>query len=357
MADMSTCIAFHIDLIQDVSALRPLVRLASSSLAERILLVSPNFRALDRENFWFAQIERLASETGASILSYANEFDVFRALSRRRGICIAGSESDVRAHRGTHDLFRSMPSGFLRVTLQHGFECLGFLHNERHTASFGRNIRFAADIIVGWFDRTRLKDVSEREASKLYVAGPMMMIEDGPLPDVRAFDPYCGIICENTHSVRFSSNRTQQNFLKEVEQLGERLDAVGKRLHFRPHPAGQFLMRTKYELPTGVAVEDAPLFELNLTNYAFAISAPSTILFDFILAGVPTAIWGCGKIDASNFAGLRQIGSSDDCWRFVAESTLVREDLLSRQNAFVADLGIPRDVRDRYAGLLALSGA
>lgn len=354
---MTNCIAFHFDLIQDVSALRAIVRLASSMLVERLLLVSPNFRNLDKDGIWYAQIERLANETGASILSYQTEFDVFQKLARRRGLCVAGSESDVRAHRSTHLLFQSLPPSFLRVTLQHGFECLGFLHNERHSAGFGRNIRFAADIIVGWFDRSRLRDVSESEAAKLYVAGPMSLIEERLEPDDRACEAYVGMVCENTHSIRFSSSDMRRNFLEELGNLARRLRVIDKPLYLRPHPAGQFVAREGYKCPDGVLVEDAPLFDVDLGRLSYAISAPSTVLFDFVLADVPIAIWGGDKIDISNFAGLRTIHNGEDWWRFVSESVVNRGELLANQRQFLGQLGIPDDVRQRYSTLLALAGA
>jgi hypothetical protein len=350
-------ILFHFDLIQDVAVLRPLAFLAANRDEDRIFLVSPNFLKLDRDEQWAGQIARLATETGASIVRYESEFDVVKMLVRRRGLCIAGSESNARAHQSTHQLFRALPAGFTRITLQHGFECIGFLHNARHTASLGRDIMFAADIIIGWFDKQRLVDVSPRQLAKLYVAGPVSMIA----PRSRAsdgYEPYCGVACENTHSVRFASARIKQAFLRQMENLAARLARIDTKLNLRPHPAGMFLDRSGYTLPGSMAVLDGPLFDIDLSVYSFAMSAPSTILFDFVLAGVPTAIWGAEfGLDAQNFTGLRELRGAKDCWQFAIDSVLRREAILAEQQAFLGRLGIPGDVPGRYASLLALANS
>lgn len=359
---MHPIIAFHFDLVQDVSVLRPVVRLASGTMSEVVLFVSPQLARLDPGGFWRNEIEILGRDAGATVIAYQSELDVFQVLARRKGICIAGSESNVPAHARTHHLFRAMPAGILRITLQHGFECLGFLHNARHSAAFGRDIRFAADIIVGWLAKDRLYDVAPSETGKLYVAGPMMLIDQpsGRLNDItkaRSDDPYCGLVCENTHSARFHSKAMKASFLSLTEALAKRIEPLGKILYFRPHPAGEFVNKTGYKAPPSIKIEDAPLYTLDLTRYCFAISAPSTILLDFMLADVPVAVWGGKSIDAANFAGLVGVENEEDAWQFVVASATDRTLLLDNQRRFLNGLGVPTQIRERYQALLALASA
>jgi hypothetical protein len=130
---------------------------------------------------------------------------------------------------------------------------------------------------------------------------------------------------------------------------------VGQRLALRPHPAGRFTTRSGKAVPSNVDVQDSPIYELDLRAFEYAISAPSTVLFDFALAGVPVATWvdTDGAIDARNFAGLAQVATVDDWWRFSWASRWQRQALLDRQAAFIDGLGIPKDVPGRYQQLLA----
>lgn len=355
---MRAVTAFHFDLVQDVAVLRPVVRLAAGMDSDLLFLVSPGFAGLDTEGVWMQELQLLVSEVGAELVQYRSPFEVAQRLSRRRGVCMAGSESTAAAHRRSHEMFRALPSGILRITLQHGFECVGFLHNERHSATAGRDVRFAADIIVGWFGRARLTDIAASERAKLYVAGPATMIDRvagvaGTVPT--DFDPYSGVICENTHSVRFGSQDAKQDFLRQLDVIATKVHSIGKTLWLRPHPAGQFLQRSTYKLPAAVEMSGGPLYRMNLSRFSFAISAPSTVLFDFALADVPVAIWGRPPMDISNFSGLPVVQDEDDCWRFVSDSVLHRDSLIANQRRFVGHLELPPDVRGRYCALLSLS--
>jgi hypothetical protein len=348
-------VVFHVDLLQDVSTIRPLARLAASMALPIMILTSPNFKMLDHEHRWKSEIAALAAEINASVHSYESVVHAIQILSPYRGVCIAGSESEVRAHRGTHDLFRALAGDFIRVTLQHGFECVGFLHNERHRTTLGSDIRFAADIIVGWFSAHRLSDVSAHERSKLYVAGPLASIEQTPRDLGRSPQPYVGILCENTHSVRFTGRQMQRAFLAMADNLAAKMASIGLNLHLRPHPAGRFLSRSGYQPHDGMILSDEPLYRQELDRFAFAISAPSTILFDFALAGVPVAVWAPDGMSARNFDGLPTVSTADQCWKFASDSMMMRSSILVAQRRFLDDIVPPYDVRGRYAGLLALA--
>ena len=348
-------VALHYNLIQDVAVLQPVARLAGETGAEIQFLVSPNFTALDHAGKWRPEIERLAAEVSARIITYESLFDIVRIMASRSGICIAGSESDVPAHHGSHDLFRVMPSGIRTATLQHGYECVGFLHNARHSAVLGRDVRFASDIIVGWFDGRRLSDIAGSERSKLFVAGPTILINPPNRNGATAFDANVAMVCENTHSVRFASKGLKDSFIEQTEGLAARMHAIGRSIDFRPHPAARFIERTSYALKPGMRLCDAPLYTLDLAHYAFALSAPSTVLFDFMLADVPVACWTGQSLDDGNYAGMLSVDGIEACWTFAAAAIAARPQILENQRRFLAGLGVPDHVPDRYRALLALA--
>lgn len=350
-------VAFHFGLVQDVAVLRPLIRLAASLPSIDLhFLVSGNFDALDQEGRWRNEIDRLASEVGVAPLTYASVFEVLAHLGSGRGMVIAGSESNVRAHADAHELFRSLPGRIRSVTLQHGLECVGFVHNARHDATSGRNVRFAADIAVAWFALERMTSVSATERSKLFVAGPTLLL-DPPGRDTQVHSEAPGMICENLHSVRFVNGRMREVFLETFTGFANRLAMVGQSLVLRAHPAGRFTERNEIVLPDNVSVSREPLYDLNLREFAFVISAPSTILLDFVLAGVPAATWvdDDNIVDTSNFAGLSTVVTVEDWWRFNWAARWEREAIVARQEDFRDGLGLPTNVRQRYESLLALA--
>jgi hypothetical protein len=278
-------------------------------------------------------------------------------LKGKSGILIVGHESSVKPyHAWTHDLFLSVGDSFLKVTLQHGFECVGFLHNAAHQAAHGRDIHFAADVVVGWFAESRLTSMHPAERAKLYVAGPPIMIEPRP-PGNRtgATQPAKGIICENLHSVRFTAPAVHENFLAEFSAFADRAAAAGVGIDFRPHPAGQFTDRMGFRLPAGVVRNGRPLYEQDLTAFDFAISPPSSILFDFVVARVPTAVWAdtAGRMDHTNFAGLETVSSAEEWWSFAVRAADEREAILEKQERFLENLQIPADVAGRYVELMS----
>lgn len=349
-------IAFHFGLVQDVAVLRPLIRLAAGMGSANLkLIVSSGFAELDDDGRWAAEISQIGAEIGVEPFVYESAFDCLRHLGRGTGMIVAGSESDARAHRDAHELFRSMPGRFRTVTLQHGLECVGFLHNARHDATSGRDVRFAADIAVAWFDPRRLASVSAAEMTKVYVAGPPILIE----PLKRASGRQVGrpgLICENLHSVRFFNGRMREDFLDTFAEFSARLSLVGQSLVLRPHPAGRFTDRGGISLPDNVEVSRDPLYKLDLASFSYVVSAPSTILMDFALAGIPAAVWvgSEGAVDSSNFDGLAQVASVDDLWRFHWAAQWEPEALVEQQDRYIAGLSIPAKVADRYRQLLAL---
>ena len=68
-----------------------------------------------------------------SVYIISNLVDVWRTLNEyTNGFIISASESDLNAHKETHEIFRLALSNISTITLQHGFECAGFLMNSNH---------------------------------------------------------------------------------------------------------------------------------------------------------------------------------------------------------------------------------
>jgi hypothetical protein len=350
----ASAIIFHLVLPQDVAVLRPIILLAKSLPKKHIeLLVSKYLMGLGAGD----EIEKVRVELNLPITFCDSGEDAARQLRGKSGILIVGHESNVKPyHAWTHDLFTLAGGSFLKVTLQHGFECVGFLHNAAHDAAYGKEIRFAGDVVVGWFTEERLTSFPPAERSKLFVAGPPIMI--APRPEsapIAASDRRSGMVCENLHSVRFTAPAVYENFLEQFAVFAERFCAAGARIDFRPHPAGQFTDRMGLRLPPGVERNGLPLYEQDLNAFGFAISPPSSILFDFVVAKVPTAVWidAEGRMDHVNFAGLETISSAEEWWSFAERSTRERDAILANQERFLESLRIPVDVAGRYAELLS----
>lgn len=357
---MNRTIAFIVDLVQDVNVLRPLLGLSRTLPdAEVRVLASTKFYERDGTGLWRRELEEICGGLDLPVATFASEFEAVRALQGRRGVLVSASESTVPGHATAHNLFRAAPPGFVKVTLQHGFECVGFLHNAAHDAAHGRRIGFAADVVCGWFEPAFLRSLAPSERSKLYVAGPPLLLEPGPRP-VRDAAPEApehrleGLVCENLHSVRLGGADLKALFLDAFEKFADEATRIGGTVWLRPHPGGRYTDRSGVRLPANIRKSDAPIYKEDLGRFQFAISAPSSVLFDLVLAGVPVALWQDpeGQIDCSNYPGLPIVSGPDDWFEFAGQAILNPEPLRATQEQFYKQLGIHDDVRNRYAQLL-----
>jgi hypothetical protein len=135
-----------------------------------------------------------------------------------------------------------------------------------------------------------------------------------------------------------------------------RLAARGEGLTLRPHPGGQYVLKNKVALPANVELNMLPLYAIDMNDYGFGISAPSTIVFDMVLAGIPVAVWRdpAGVMDASNYDGLTEISTLDEWLAFERDVRLRPEMILQRQEAFLRRLKMPRDPAEVYRRLTRL---
>ena len=354
-------IVFLINLLQDVNTIRPLAFLAAAQTdADITFLVSTAFMERDRNKMWLFELDRMRYELNAALHRYGSELDAFRLLGGKSGLLIAGSESHLAAHAETHNVFRIAPPGFLRVTLQHGFECVGFLQNYEQTAVHGAAIRFAADVICGWCDAAKMRSVAASERDKLYIAGPPSLIHPDEGRHVRRnATPPGGMVCENLHSVRLNvSGNLKAPFIRQFYTFCGNLEEQDATVTLRPHPGGQYVVKNNVQLPVNAALDQRPMYRVDLAQYRYGISAPSSVLIDFVLAGVPTGVWidPDSLIDASSYRGLTFLSGAADWIAFADEATRDPAPFLAKQTAFLHESGLIADsasVRDRYARLIA----
>lgn len=352
--------AFLFDLIQDVSVLRPIVRLlAQETDLALVLLVSRQFEGRDKEWMWRAEIEELVRECGATSARFDSPLVAVQVLQGRRGLIFSASESNLAAHAINHQVFLSMPAAFTRITVQHGYECVGFNQNREQTIAHGSSVRFAADILCGWVPREALRHLCPSERDKYVELGPPMLLNrlfDRQRPDV-ARDS--GLVCENLHSVRMrTTGNFQQTYLSTLLAFAEAQDRKGLKVALRPHPGGQFVIKNRVELPRNVVLANKPMYKTDLESFAYGISAPSSVLIDMVLAGIPTAVWSDrdALLDGTAYAELARVSTLDDWNTFAEAAARDPAPFMARQARFLRRTGLDVDpllIRDRLLGVVS----
>jgi hypothetical protein len=341
---------FLLNLVQDVNIVRSLVYLtARETKAGIAFLLSESFLKRDRQKIWQSEVARLAADTGGAMFLYGSPADALAVLEGEGGLIFAASESNLRAHHETSGVFEISPPTFLRVTLQHGFECIGFLQSREHVLRHGRGVRFAADLVCSWFEERHLTSLAASERAKLQVTGPPILLQ---VPGASSGAARAGgLVCENLHSVRLTeSGNHRSQFMDDFWAFCANLAERGETVTLRPHPGGQYLLKNRIMPPRNVLLNSAPLYDFDMRHYRFGISAPSTIIFDMICAGIPVAVWRdeAGVMDASNYAGLTEIRTLEDWLGFERDVELRRDMILDRQDAFLKRLPMPLDPSDIY---------
>ncbi len=351
--------AFLFDLIQDVSVLRPIMRtLARDTDLELVLLVSRQFEGRDKEWLWRAELDELATECGALRLRFDSPLAAIQPLQGRQGLVFSASESNLAAHAINHQVFLSAPAAFTRITVQHGYECVGFNQNREQTIAHGSSVRFAADILCGWAAKETLRHLCPSERDKYVQLGPPALLN-------RLFDRKkpgatkdSGLVCENLHSVRMRTTANfQATYLSTLLAFAEAQARKGRNVALRPHPGGQFVIKNRVELPRNVVLANKPMFKTDLESFAFGISAPSSVLIDMVLAGIPTAVWSdrASLLDATAYADLARVSTVEDWEAFAEAATLDPRPFIARQERYLRRTGLdvePEVVRERLLRLV-----
>jgi hypothetical protein len=351
MPGAGKAVFFIINLPQDVNIVRGLVYLTRRETRASIgFLITQAFTKRDRQNIWQGEVARMAADTGASMHLYSAASEALAVIQGCGGLIFAAAESRLAAHREVSEVFDAAPATYLRVTLQHGLECVGFLQSREHVIAHGRNITFAADVVCGWFDPSALTSLTASQRAKLYVTGPPSLLQR-PRRDSTPLDRRGGMVCENLHSVRLrASGDHKTSFMDIFFAFCAKLAEQRRTVTLRPHPGGQYVLKNNVALPENVQLNTTPIYDVDMSAYDYAISAPSTIVFDMVLAGIPVAVWRdpSGIMDATNYGGLTEISTLDDWLAFERDVRLRPEMIIDRQAAFLRGLAMPTDPEEVY---------
>jgi len=352
-------VAFVLNLVQDVNIVRGLVYLAAREFdADVLILASDQFFKRDKSGRWAREVETMVADTGATLLRFTGDADVERAYRGRRGVVFSASESDFAGHHETHMAHSLAPASFLRVTLQHGLECIGFMQNREHVIAHGENVTFAADVIAAWTEPSRLASTVASQRPKIAVTGPAPLLQR-PIPSTDHPPVTGGLVCENLHSVRLSASGNHgASFLETFEAFCAAIGREGRGVTLRPHPSGKYLRQNRLELPANVTLNDLPIYRVDLHRYAYGISAPSTVLLDMVFAGIPVAVWhdAAGVMDTASYRGLAFVSGLAEWLAFERDARRHRERILARQREYLSGLGLvddPCEVYRRFARLIA----
>lgn len=342
---------FLLNLVQDVNILRPLMVMAARDFDfAPLLLVSSKFIGRDLFGIWQSEIAQICGEIGAESAIYNDHFEAHRHLSGS-GIIFAGSESGLSAHSATHDVFRHAPASFLKVTLQHGFECVGFRHSADHIIAHGPTASFGADIVCGWQDADHLTSMAPSQRAKLHVTGPTAVLQQSS-GAVRCDGPPTGIVCENLHSVRLNiAGDFRAQFVDAFGEFCSLLRQEHRAITLRPHPGGQYMLKNKVALPPNALINNAPMYKNDLRRFRYGISAPSSVLVDMLLADIPTAVWrdSAGVMDAGNYAGLTTVSTPREWHAFSKAAEAEPAPFVALQREFLERQGMPLDPRTVFA--------
>lgn len=353
-----TSVFFLINLVQDVNIVRGLAYLTKRETKAHIgFLLSEGFIKRDRQKIWQSEVAKIASDIGATMHLYGKAADAFAVLQGKVGLLFAASESNLPAHVETSGVFEIAPPSFIRLTLQHGFECIGFLQSREHDLRHGRAVRFAADIVCSWFEECHLTSLAASERAKLRVTGPPTLLQRARKSSSSIRDG--GLVCENMHSVRLTeSGNHRTEFMDQFRAFCAVQAERGRTVTLRPHPGGQYFLKNKVAVSPNVRMNSAPLYEFSMSQYSYGISAPSTILFDMVSAGIPVAVWRDenGIMDASNYAGLTEIRTLEDWLAFERDVEIRPEMIIERQRAFLDRLPMPLDPVEIYRRFAYLIG-
>ena len=342
---------FLINLVQDVNVLRPLIFMGRRDFGfDTLLLVSSKFVGRDLFGIWQNELQLLAAQTGARVAYFDSDWEALERLVGQ-GLIFAASESHLHNHVTTHSVFRYAPPTFLRVTLQHGFECVGFKHSADHVRAHGPTASFGADLVCAWQPAEFLSSMASSQRGKLLVTGPSAALQQFQGPVERGPESP-GLVCENLHSVRLNgTGNLKAEFVDAFSAFCERLEADGRKVVLRPHPGGQYVLKNKVELPLNARIENAPIYRLDLRQFSYGISAPSSVLIDMLLADIPTAVWrdAHGDMDAGHYSGLTTISSPDEWLEFSRSAASDPNHFVQIQRRFLRDQQMPLDPADVYS--------
>ncbi len=299
-----------LDLIQDFEVLRPLLARAAAPGSPFELRLAISDRVV-KSTLW-SHVQQFVAVHEIDWFTPLGASDVTNALGSEKSLLLTASESTAAAHGFGHSVCRIAPPRTLRVTLQHGLECIGLRHHRAHDFDFPKGVRFASDLVLTWADVADLPDLHPGEIGKCIAVGVIKATAEraAGVAERRWLEgaavrgtagPQRLLIAENLHSVRFRAPGRHQRFLGFIHAAQESSEVD---LTIRSHPASRILEKQREN--NQLKFLDDMLRLDDLAKFDAFVSPPSTILFDAVLAGVPAAVWSDapGTGDAVNYDGL-----------------------------------------------------
>ena len=302
---------FVLDLIQDAEILSPLIRRAAQHNSPFFSMVAVTTRVME-SHIW-ANLATFFATHNISWFNPRTPIELVARFSREKALLITASESSAPGHAFCHQACRIAPSNVLRITIQHGIECVGLRHHKAHNLQFPNGIRFASDVILTWQQVDDLIDIHPAEISKCRTVGVIKSFAEQAailrelfwkeLSTLNAEAVTNGkevLLAENLHSVRFSNLTRYQNFLQFIDQLSSIQNIP---LTIRSHPG----KRTLEKLPNSARrFLKGELLAESVARFSYFVSPPSTIVLDAVMALVPTAVWSDSQNvgDCANYQGL-----------------------------------------------------
>lgn len=316
-----------LDLVQDFEVLRPLLVLAAAPTSPFALRVAVTERV--RKAPLWTHLKPFLEIHGIEWFAPSGPTDVAQALGERKSLLLTASESSAGAHAFGHMVCRIAPPRTLRVTLQHGLECIGLRHHRAHDVDFPAGVRFASDIVLTWDHPRHLPDLHPAELHKCVAVGVVKAIAEraaraaedrwqspspAPAPETAGMQRL--LVAENLHSVRFRAPARHQRFLRFIQSAQQ---SEGIELTIRSHPASRTLERQRES--NKLKFLDDMLRLDNLQPFHAFVSPPSTILLDAVVAGVPSAVWSdsVSAGDTVNYASLPVVSDFED-WQALGHS-------------------------------------
>ncbi|HEV7913740.1 MAG TPA: hypothetical protein VGP22_08225 [Albitalea sp.] len=325
--DASARAVFVLDLIQDFEVLRPTLARAAGPFGPLRPTVAVTDRVL-ASHTWDG-IKLFLDVLGIPWFKPLSPADVGAALGSQRSLLVTASETSAPGHVFSHTACRAAPPRAIRVTMQHGYECVGLRHHRAHDQQFPQGVRFASDVILTWRPVGELPDLHPADRDKCLAVGVTKAIAERaadllearwnalPTPDPTELKSNGALLlAENLHSVRFAAPQRYQRFIRFIEQAHE---LKGLPVVVRSHPGKRTLEKTKADRP--FAFLEGPLVAEHFLASRGLVSPPSTIVLDAALCARPAAVWtdAVQLGDAENYRGLPTVTTIHDLGPAVLE--------------------------------------
>lgn len=316
---------FVLDQAQDFEVLRPQLERASgpaSPLKPRVAIT----KCTTTSSLW-PQVRRFLQAHALPWFKPVSVADALSALGNSRALLVTASTTGSPDQFFSHLLCRNAHRRTLRVMFQHDHECAGLRHHPRHDRQFPLGTRLASDVIFTWSHASELPDLSASDRNRCVPVGISKHIAECASSQMEA--AWNSVpATESTSADRDAACDTEPPALIVAEcrhgaapQLRQRFEDFITALHtscnwpllFRRHPGpgvGKNVAASKpdYRLLKGLL--EAKHIRANLG----VVSAPSTILLDAAVCGMPAAVWSDdpGLGDAENYQGLPLVANATE---------------------------------------------